>query len=157
MNSIKINVLSGQLDNATETALRKIKKGTYHKVFAEREIKLPKQFANDTLTKTSEYHCRLGCKWKNTIYGKNSQSNSTQTNNYVEKVENLIYYNTNTNTYYLRLIGTNNKYIKVKSQYRLNGKEISKKELIQKGYIKDTPYTDNGILMLKLENVLEIR
>ena len=154
---IKISVKKGGLDNTTLKMLSNIKAGTYHTILAKKIVKNELKGSTDIIEKISEYHCRWKCKWSNTIYAKNSNSNGTATSNYTPIIDNLIYYNSNTQRYYLRMIGTNNSYLKTKSKYKLNGKETAKQDLINKGYIKDKTFTDNGILMIGLEQVIEIR
>jgi len=136
-----------------------LKGGRYHKVKAHKIIELPKKLnSTDLVEKNTTIVGRLKVDWRKTSYAKNQpQPITSKTNNYVAVVKDLIYFNTNTNKYYLRVIGTKNQYLKVKTTYRLNKKKIAKQDLIDKGYIKEQAFTDNGILNFGLETITSIK
>lgn len=79
-------------------------------------------------------------------------SNQRQ-NNDITLLENCIYFNTKTNKTRVRVYTTNHF---AKSTYYYNGKEISKKDLIDMGIIKDKPKADIDCFTINIENIISI-
>jgi hypothetical protein len=68
-------------------------------------------------------------------------------------LENTLFFNTKTETTRLRCYTTT---IKGKSTYYLNGKEISKKELIDMGIVKDKPQSECLCFTINASNIISI-
>ena len=78
-------------------------------------------------------------------------SNNTRQNNDITLLENCVYFNTKTNKTRVRVYTTNHI---AKSTYYYNGKEISKKELIDMGIVKDKPKADIDCFTINIENII---
>lgn len=84
---------------------------------------------------------------------KSAETTKEKKMNDIILLENALFYNLNTDKTRLRCYTTT---IKGKSTYYLNGEEISKKELIDMGIVKDKPQSECLCFTINASNIISI-
>lgn len=131
------------------------KKGTYTSVQYENE----KVIHNNVVKKVTSAVVRLNISYKNTQTFKNSGKSEVAPLAWGEWLINgLIISHTNKkNEYneYLRMYFTNNKKLKFKTKYYLNGIETTKQVLIENGLLKEEE-NKSGLFNININNITSI-
>lgn len=130
--------------------LKELIKGAFYKIEYATKI-------NDNCFKTTKMVVRFKINYRHLakVIAKqlNAVSTTTRQNNDITLLENCVYFNTKTNKTRVRVYTTNHI---AKSTYYYNGKEISKKDLIDMGIIKDKPKADIDCFTINIENIISI-
>lgn len=84
---------------------------------------------------------------------KSAETTKEKKMNDIILLENALFHNTNTDKTRLRCYTTKHK---AKSTYYYNGKEISKKELIEMGIVKDKPKAECLCFTINASNIISI-
>lgn len=142
-----------ELENLTNSevikAVATVKKGIYHIFTRKHEEKNGYYFIKSYTGHLGSYAVASG-KDTNTIKASPNQ---------ITIIENVLYYNTNTNNYLLKILSTNNDNHRTKaSYYDNNGKEISKQEYEMVNPPKKTYSKDKPIMFtIKLNELISIK
>lgn len=130
--------------------LKELIKGAFYKIEYATKI-------NDNCFKTTKMVVRFKINYRHLakVIAKQlgAVSTTTRQNNDITLLENCVYFNTKTNKTRVRVYTTNHI---AKSTYYYNGKEISKKDLIDMGIIKDKPKADIDCFTINIENIISI-
>ena len=137
-----------------------IKKGTIHSIHYRRIVKTIKEFEN-RVEKETIGNFRIGCSYRKTDSTKKHYGmvGSLPYGMWVYSNE-IIYSITKKGeeSFQLRLTTTHNKRVKPKVNYYLDGKKITKQELIELGAIKEEePSQPLEIFNVKLNNIIKIK
>lgn len=125
-----------------------IKKGCFYKV----EFKSIKELKGNTIEKYSSGVYRLGISYKNIGKVKDIETHSLPWGEW--QISNFIL--SHKETLYLRLYSSTCKYHKSKSFYKLNGKDITKNELLEMGLLKEQDKKELICFNIKLDNLINI-
>lgn len=131
------------------------KKGTYTSVQYESE----KVVKNNVIKKVTSAVVRLNISYKNTKTFKESGKNEVQPLAWGSwLIDGLLINHTNKKgeyNEYLRMYFTNNKKLKFKTKYYLNGIQTTKQELIESGLLKEEE-NKSGLFNININNITSI-
>lgn len=131
------------------------KKGTYSSIKYESE----KVVKNKVIKKVTSAVVRLNISYKNTKTFKESGKTEVQPLAWgAWLIDGLLINHTNKKgeyNEYLRMYFTNNKKLKFKTKYFLNGVETTKQELIENGLLKEEE-NKSGLFNINIDNIISI-
>lgn len=131
------------------------KKGTYSSVQYESE----KTVKNNVIKKVTSAVVRLNITYKNTKAFKESGKTEVQPLTWgAWLIDGLLINHTNKKgeyNEYLRMYFTNNKKLKFKTRYFLNGVETTKQELLESGLLKEEE-NKSGLFNININNITSI-
>lgn len=131
------------------------KKGTYSSVQYESE----KVVKNNVIKKVTSAVVRLNITYKNTKAFKDSGKTEVKPLAWgAWLIDGLLINHTNNKgeyNEYLRMYFTNNKKLKFKTKYFLNGVETTKQELIENGLLKEEE-NKSGLFNININNIISI-
>ena len=127
---------------------KSIKKGCYYKI----DFMSVKELKGNTIEKHSSGVYRLGISYKNIGKVKDIGTHSLPYGEW----ETLNFLIKHKESFQLRLYSSNCKNHKTKSFYKLNGKEITKQELIEMGLLKEQQKKELICFNIKLDNLINI-
>lgn len=135
-----------------------IKAGTYTKIKHQREIDISKKHPNETLLKISSGVYRIGINYANLIENKNKVIGEATWGENVKGYERYFKKHQKKDaletSYYLKVFTT--KHHRTFTYYILNNEIVSKKYLIENGYIKEEKPKELLMFTIELKNIIQI-